>query len=100
MDSVRVQVLYFGYLRGAAGAGEESVELQAGATFRELIATLVARHGPGFRDSLFWEDGEPFPFVTLLLEGQDIFHGRGLDTPIPAMAEARIVVMPAAMGGG
>jgi molybdopterin converting factor small subunit len=100
MDELKVRVLYFGLIRGPAATGEETLSLPAGATVRQLIAALCARHGEGFRESLFWEDGEPLPFVTVLLDGRDIFHLSGLDTPLPASTDAQIVLMPAAMGGG
>lgn len=101
MEQVSVRVLYFGLTRPAASTGEETLQLAAGATVRQLVGALIERHGVAFRESLFWEDGEPLPFVTVLLDGRDIFHLRGLDTPLPAGGTvAQIVLMPAAMGGG
>ena len=100
MGELAVRVAYFGVIRGAAATGEETLRLPAGATVRQLIAALVQRHGEAFGESLFWQDGEPLPFVTVLLDGRDIFHLRGLETPLPSTAEAQIVLMPAAMGGG
>jgi molybdopterin converting factor small subunit len=97
---ITIKVSYFGPVREVMQISEDLVTLAAGATVRDLIAALVARRGDAFRDALFFGDGEPLPTVTLLLDGRDVRHRRGIDTAIEADGVAQVVVLPPPLGGG
>jgi molybdopterin converting factor small subunit len=95
-----VRVLYFGPIQALARAPEDEVTLAPGATVRELVAELCARHGAAFREALLWPDGAPLPTVEILLDGSHIDHRAGMDTPIEDDGRVHVVIMPPAFGGG
>jgi molybdopterin synthase sulfur carrier subunit len=74
----------------AEAGGRKSFELQAptaGAALRALpIANLV-----------FDEHGELRPLVNVYVDGADVKHGDGLDTPLRPESQVRVV---AAIAGG
>jgi molybdopterin converting factor small subunit len=95
-----IKVVYFGLIREITDLPEESLECSAGTTVRELLSTLVARHGDPFREALLGPDGRPLPNVVVVLDGRDTAHDRGVETPIERDGQLRIVLMPAFAGGG
>lgn len=99
-SQVTVKVLYFGPIVTTVGVPEEWVGLPAGATVGELVAALVERHGDAFREALLWTDGSPLPNAVILLDGKNVLHHGGMDTPIERDGSAHIVLMTAATGGG
>jgi molybdopterin converting factor small subunit len=99
-SQITVRVSYFGPVREVMQISEDLVTLAAGAKVRDLVAALIARRGDGFREALFFGDGEPQPTVTLLLDGRDVRHRQGLDTPIEGDGVAQVVVLPPPLGGG
>jgi sulfur-carrier protein len=74
----------------AEAGGTKSFEVEAptaGAALRTLpIANLV-----------FDEHGELRPLVNVYVDGADVKHGDGLDTPLQPESEVRVV---AAIAGG
>jgi MoaD family protein len=76
-------------------AGEKKVEA-AGATVREVLTDLDARH-PGIAAQLFTEDGSLHRFVNVYLNDEDIRFLGALDAEV---AEGDVVaVLPAVAGG-
>jgi len=75
--------------------GARSVELD-GSTIRAVIDTLVERH-PALRSQLLTDDGELNRFVNVYVNGQDVRYLQGLDTPVAAADEVRL--LPAMAGG-
>ena len=75
--------------------GARSLELD-GSTIRALIDTLVERH-PALRPQLLTDDGELNRFVNVYVNGQDVRYLQGLDTPVAAADEVRL--LPAMAGG-
>jgi len=73
--SIRVKVLFFGRLREAAGAAEESLEIAPGARIEELFGTLVARQPElaRYRSSLVASRNQEFAaWDTPLHSGDEI----------------------------
>ena len=50
--ALTLTVRYFAAARAAAGTEQETVELPAGATVADLVATVQARHDPEFAQVL------------------------------------------------
>jgi len=77
------------------GSSAETVEV-SGGTVREAFERHAEEHGPGLRDSVV-ENGELKEFINVYVNGEEVGHLDGLDTPVEA--DARIRVVPAASGG-
>jgi sulfur-carrier protein len=75
--------------------GAKSVELD-GDTIRTVIDGLVERH-PALRPQLLTDEGELNRFVNVYVNGQDVRYLQGLDTPVAAADEVRL--LPAMAGG-
>ena len=75
--------------------GAKSLDLE-GDTIRGVVDALVARH-PGLRSQLLTDDGELNRFVNVYVNGQDVRYLEGLDTPVAATDEVRL--LPAMAGG-
>jgi sulfur-carrier protein len=81
-------------LREAAG-GETAVTVE-GATVREVLDALFARHDD-LRDRLTDDGGGLRRFVNVYVDGEDVRFGDGLDTPVAERHEVQI--LPAVAGG-
>jgi molybdopterin converting factor small subunit len=75
--------------------GVKSLELEGGS-IRALVAALVERH-PGLKGQLLTDDGDLNRFVNVYVNGQDVRYLQGLDTPVEARDEVRL--LPAMAGG-
>jgi molybdopterin synthase sulfur carrier subunit len=65
-------------------------------TVGEALDELAAKYGDEFEERLL-EDGELRRFVNLYVNGDDVRHGEGLDTPVDDDDE--ISILPAVSGG-
>ena len=81
-------------LRANVG-GVKSLDLQ-GDSIRAVVDALVKRH-PSLSTQLLTEDGELNRFVNVYVNGQDVRYLAGLDTPVAATDEVRL--LPAMAGG-
>jgi molybdopterin converting factor small subunit len=81
-------------LRPTVG-GVKSIEVD-GQSIRAVVDGLVERH-PGLRGQLLTEDGDLNRFVNVYVNGQDVRYLAGLDTPVVAADEVRL--LPAMAGG-
>jgi molybdopterin converting factor small subunit len=81
-------------LRSNVG-GAKSVEVD-GRTVGDVVRALVERH-PALGGQLFTPDGELNRFVNVYVDGQDVRYLQGLDTPVEARGDVRI--LPAMAGG-
>ena len=75
--------------------GEKKVRA-AGATIKDVLADLDANH-PGIAGQLYNPDGSLHRFVNVYLNGRDVRYLGGLDTPVDARDEIRL--LPAIAGG-
>ncbi len=75
--------------------GAKSLDLD-GATIKELVDVLVAQH-PGLRAQLLTDGGDLNRFVNVYVNGQDVRYLQGLQTPVDARDEVRL--LPAMAGG-
>ena len=67
-----------------------------GASIREVVDALVAAH-PALRGQLLTDEGELNRFVNVYVNGQDVRYLSGLETPVAASDEVRL--LPAMAGG-
>jgi sulfur-carrier protein len=81
-------------LRAAAG-GEAEAEVE-GATVKDVLADLYARHSE-LRERMSDEDGSLRRFVNVYLAGEDIRFLDGLATPVADGEE--LTILPAVAGG-
>ena len=81
-------------LRANAG-GAKSLEID-GASIRGVVDALVTQH-PTLKGQLLSEDGDLNRFVNVYVNGQDVRYLAGLDTPVAAGDEVRL--LPAMAGG-
>ena len=81
-------------LRANVG-GVKSLEI-GGDSIRAVIDALVQRH-PALKSQLLTDDGELNRFVNVYVNGQDVRYLAGLDSPVSASDEVRL--LPAMAGG-
>jgi molybdopterin converting factor small subunit len=81
-------------LRASVG-GVKTIDLEGGSV-GDLIRALVARH-PSLHDQLLTAEGELNRFVNVYVNGQDVRYLDGLQTPVGARDEVRL--LPAMAGG-
>jgi MoaD family protein len=81
-------------LRAQAG-GERAIEVP-GETIGDAVQALVGRH-PALESQLLTDDGQLHRFVNVYLNGRDVRYLEGLDTPVGARDEIRL--LPAIAGG-
>ncbi len=65
-------------------------------SIRTVVSGLVERH-PTLGGQLLTEDGDLNRFVNVYVNGQDVRYLAGLDTPVAAGDEVRL--LPAMAGG-
>ena len=75
--------------------GAKSLELDGGS-IRDVVGALVDRH-PSLGGQLLTDGGELNRFVNVYVNGQDVRYLDGLDTPVTAADEVRL--LPAMAGG-
>ena len=75
--------------------GVKSLELE-GDSIRAVVDELVAKH-PSLGSQLLTDDGDLNRFVNVYVNGQDVRYLAGLDTPVAATDEVRL--LPAMAGG-
>lgn len=80
--------------RGQSGTVE--MEVSAAGTVRGVIEELD-RQVPGASARIITADGRLHGFVNLYVNGDDVRHGAGLDTPVGNNDE--LLILPAISGG-
>ncbi len=90
---MQVTLHYFAQLKRAAGAAEESVTLENGATLRDLVRRLAERHDEGFRQMVLDMVGEPQRALLYAIGDKQA----DLSQPL---ADADVVTILAPMAGG
>ena len=74
---------------------ERAIEV-AGATIGDAVDALVNRY-PALASQLLTPDGQLHRFVNVYLNGRDVRYLAGLETPVDARDEIRL--LPAIAGG-
>jgi molybdopterin synthase sulfur carrier subunit len=89
-------VRLYASLRELGGERDIDVALADGATVRDLLNRLVELR-PVLAQRLLDEDGDIPRFVNVFVNGRDIRHLSGLDTPV--MPDDEVTILPPAAGG-
>jgi molybdopterin synthase sulfur carrier subunit len=83
-------------LRELGGERDIDVALADGATIGDVLNRLVELR-PVLAHRLLDEDGNIPRFVNVFINGRDIRHLSGLDTPV--MPDDEVTILPPAAGG-
>jgi sulfur-carrier protein len=75
-----MEIKYFADVRELTGHNSLTWSAPS-ATLRELLRALAARYGRGFETRMF-ENQALSPTIIVLVNGRDVRHLSGLDTPI------------------
>jgi sulfur-carrier protein len=75
--------------------GVKSLDI-GGDSIRGVVDALVEQH-PALRTQLLSDDGDLNRFVNVYVNGKDVRYLAGLDTPVAATDEVRL--LPAMAGG-
>ena len=90
-----MEIRFYATLRPLVGGRSVQLEPQP-ATVAEVLARLVAEHS-GLEARILDEAGQVRRFVAVMLNGRDIRHLEGLNTPIPPNSDMDI--FPPVAGG-
>lgn len=90
-----VKVRFSSALSNVTHARETNLEL-GNTTVKAVLDKLVENFGPDFEKRIL-EKGEVRRFVNLYVNGEDIRHLNGLDSPVTDTDE--ISILPAVSGG-
>ncbi|MEM2905228.1 MAG: ubiquitin-like small modifier protein 1 [Candidatus Bathyarchaeia archaeon] len=91
-----VRVRFFTRLREITGTGEESLQLESGATVRTALEALSARHGEAYREYVFAQEPAGFQ-LQFLVNGRSIAQMEGFETKLRD-GDTLAIVPP--VGGG
>jgi molybdopterin synthase sulfur carrier subunit len=90
-----VIVRYFADIRELTGRAEEAFS-KAAPTLRALVAELATAHGAAFEKRLL-EGGGLSSTIIVLVDGRNVEHLAGLDTPLGP--DAAVAIFPMVAGG-
>lgn len=77
----KIKVNYYGFVfKTCLDNQEEECDITSGTTVKELLRSLVKRHGDDFRDFILHPDGQLKPGTLIHLNRRDIREMDGLDT--------------------
>lgn len=97
----KVKVSYYGLMfKTILNDLEEECQLPDGATVKDLLELLVARHGDEFRDLFLTPEWQLIPDTTVLVNECNINEGAGLETKLKDNSEISITVMMYTIDGG
>lgn len=91
-----MQIRLYATLRKTAGTREVEVPVETGQVVGDALRALVQRH-PSLNDEIWYADGSLARHVAVILNGRNIRHLDGVNTPISANDE--LFVFPPVGGG-
>jgi len=90
-----LHIRYFADIRLLAKCGEQQLTTQP-ATLRALLTELAAQHGASFQKRIF-DNGKLSSAVAVMVNGQNVRHLAGLETPLSP--DDAISIFPMIAGG-
>lgn len=90
-----VKVRFSSALNSVTGTRETRLDLGK-TNVKAAFEALISKFGPEFEKRIF-ENGEVRRFVNVYVNGDDIRHLSGLDTPLTD--EDEVSILPAVSGG-
>ena len=94
---MQVRVAFFGMVRETVPSHELEVKLDVCGTVEELLGRLTEQYGPAFGRAVRQGDGQIWPSVAVLVNGQNITLMSGLETGL-AHGD-NVVILPVILGG-
>ena len=91
-----MEIRLYATLRQITGAKTVTLETQRGQTVGDALRALTKRH-PKLTPSIWHDDGTLAGHVAVMLDGRDIRHLKGVDTPLGA--SQHLDVFPPVGGG-
>lgn len=76
-----MQVRLYAALRQIAGTREFEIPVEVNSTVGDVLRSLVKRF-PGLEEAIWYPDGSLAGHVAVILNGRDIRHLSGVDTPV------------------
>jgi molybdopterin synthase sulfur carrier subunit len=77
-------------------SGMVDLDIPPSATMRVVLGE-IEKQIPGATDRIVGADGRLRGYVNLYVNGEDVRHGAGLDTPVSEADE--VLILPAISGG-
>jgi len=91
-----MQVKFYASLRQAAGTKMIDIEVQPGFTIQDVLVEVIRRYP--LLEKFIWKDqGELTEIVHVFINGENIRHLSGLNTPLKA--EDHVDIFPPLVGG-
>lgn len=97
---VKVKVIYIGLLQRSTGTHEEELNLPIGATVKDLLSSLVQKHGEVFKSAILDTDGRLNGILAVLVNDCDIDDIDGLDTKLEDKSETCLMLYDLLLYGG
>ena len=97
---ITVSVQYFELIRDVVDLPDQALSLPRGADMRLLFEALTDQHGPALGEAMLGPDNGPLPNAVILLDGGNILHRQGMETPLADGSQVRMMLMPPFIGGG
>jgi len=94
---MKVRVKFFTVLRELTGKKEEEIDLPNTITVEELLSLLSERHGRGFTDYVYDEEGRLRDHLQFLVNGRSITNLQGFET---SLEEGNTFAIIPPVGGG
>jgi molybdopterin synthase sulfur carrier subunit len=91
-----MQVKFYASLRQAAGTKMIDIEVQPGFTIHDVLVEVTRRY-PVLEKFIWKDQGELAEIVHVFINGENIRHLSGLNTPLKA--EDHVDIFPPLVGG-
>ena len=96
----RVKINYYGLIQNMVDNREEEVDLPGEATVKELLRSLVQRHGDDFRSMILTPDWQLLITTVIYLDERDISEIDGIETKLRDGSTLNITVIAHVVVGG
>ena len=100
LENIKVNVQYFGLLKNTLGCEEEQFSLAKGSSVRDVMDLISDKHGEQFTSMVFRSDRTLRRLAQVMIDGDNIRDGNGLDTIIDDGHELSLTVGIYAIAGG
>jgi molybdopterin synthase sulfur carrier subunit len=91
-----MDVCFYATLRKTVGGKRVSFDLPGGSTAGDLLR-YASREFPALQPLIWEADGRLGDYIKVFVDGREIRHLQGLDTPVPAAAT--VDIFPPTAGG-
>ena len=93
-------VRYLGLLQILLETKEEEVPISGRTTLRDLIQSLIEKHGPEFRNRVLNEAGRLRQTIRVVVDSNELDEEEALDTWLSDENELAILLIVPPMAGG